>query len=54
MESKIESVILRESFLDIVNFNLSFVYLLIRFDVWLDLDIILLDLVRNEYLFNFW
>ena len=54
MESKIESAILRESLPDIVNLNSSFAHLLTRPDDWLDLDTILSDSVRNEYLPNLW
>ncbi|MDE5080935.1 MAG: sugar ABC transporter substrate-binding protein [Trichodesmium sp. St18_bin1] len=54
MESKIESAILRESLPDIVNLNSSFAHLLTRPDAWLDLDTILSDSVRNEYLPNLW
>ena len=54
MESKIESAILRESLPDVVNLNSSFAHLLTRPDAWLDLDTILSDSVRNEYLPNLW
>ena len=54
MESKIESAILRESLPDIVNLNSSFAHLLTRPDAWLDLDTILSDSVKNEYLPNLW
>jgi putative chitobiose transport system substrate-binding protein len=54
MESKIESAILRESLPDIVNLNSSFAHLLTRPDAWLDLDTILSDSFRNEYLPNLW
>ena len=54
MESKIESAILRESLPDVVNLNSSFAHLLTRPDAWLDLDTILSDSVKNEYLPNLW
>ena len=54
MESNIESAILRESLPDVVNLNSSFAHLLTRPDAWLDLDTILSDSVRNEYLPNLW
>lgn len=54
IESKIESAIVTETLPDIVNLNSSFTHLLTRPNAWLNLDTILSDSVRNEYLPNLW
>ncbi|MGD1807494.1 ABC transporter substrate-binding protein [Dapis sp. BLCC M126] len=54
MESKIEGAILTETLPDVVNLNSSFAHLLTRPNAWLNLDTILSDSVRNEYLPNLW
>ena len=54
MESKVESAILTETLPDIVNLNSSFAHLLTQPNTWLNLDTILSDSVRNEYLPNLW
>ncbi len=54
MESKIESAILTETLPDVVNLNSSFAHLLTQPNTWLNLDNILSDSVRNEYLPNLW
>ena len=54
IESKIESAIVTETLPDIVNLNSSFTHLLTRPSAWLNLDTILSDSVRNEYLPNLW
>ena len=54
MESKIESAILTETLPDVVNLNSSFAHLLTEPNAWLNLDTILSDSVRNEYLSNLW
>ncbi len=54
MESKIQSAILTKTLPDIVNLNSSFAYLLIEPNAWLNLDTILSDSVRNQYLPNLW
>ena len=54
MESNIESAILTETLPDIVNLNSNFAHLLNQPNAWLNLDTILSDSVRNEYLPNLW
>ncbi|NEP06386.1 MAG: sugar ABC transporter substrate-binding protein [Okeania sp. SIO2G4] len=54
MESKIESAILTETLPDVVNLNSSFAHLLTEPNTWLNLDTILSDSVKNEYLSNLW
>jgi len=54
MESNIENAILRETLPDIVNLNSNFSHLLTQPNAWLNLDTILSDSVRNEYLPNLW
>ncbi len=54
MESKIENAILTETLPDVVNLNSSFAHLLTQPNTWLNLDTILSDSVRNEYLPNLW
>lgn len=54
METKIQSAILAKNLPDIVNLNSSFTYLLTEPNVWFNLDTILSDSVRNQYLSNLW
>jgi len=54
MESKIENAILTETLPDIVNLNSSFAHLLTQPNAWLNLDTVLSDSIRNEYLPNLW
>ncbi|MGK7923197.1 MAG: sugar ABC transporter substrate-binding protein [Trichodesmium sp.] len=54
MESKIQSAILAKNLPDIVNLNSSFTYLLTEPNAWLNLDTILSDSIRNQYLPNLW
>ncbi|MEM1169057.1 MAG: sugar ABC transporter substrate-binding protein [Cyanobacteria bacterium P01_H01_bin.35] len=54
MENKIESAILTETLPDVVNLNSSFAHLLTKPNAWLNLDTILSDSFKNEYLPNLW
>ncbi|NEP78182.1 MAG: sugar ABC transporter substrate-binding protein, partial [Okeania sp. SIO3B3] len=54
MEKKIQSAILTKTLPDVVNLNSNFGYLLTETNAWLNLDTILSDSVKNQYLPNFW
>ncbi|NET43171.1 sugar ABC transporter substrate-binding protein [Okeania sp. SIO2B3] len=54
MEKKIQSAILAKTLPDVVNLNSNFGYLLTETNAWLNLDTILSDSVKNQYLPNFW
>lgn len=54
MEKKIQSAILAKTLPDVMNLNSSFAYLLTETNAWLNLDTILSDSVKNQYLPNFW
>ncbi|MDY7009087.1 MAG: sugar ABC transporter substrate-binding protein [Cyanobacteriota bacterium] len=54
MEKKIQNAIVTKTLPDVVNLNSNFGYLLTETNAWLNLDTILSDSVKNQYLPNFW
>lgn len=54
MESKIQSAVLTKTLPDVVNLNSNFAYLLAEPNAWLNLNNILSDSVKNQYLPNLW
>ncbi|MGB3507675.1 MAG: sugar ABC transporter substrate-binding protein [Microcoleaceae cyanobacterium] len=54
MEKKIQSAILTKTLPDVVNLNSNFAYLLAKSNAWLNLDTILSDSVKNQYLPHLW
>ncbi len=54
MESKIQSAILTNTLPDVVNLNSNFAHLLTQSNAWLNLDTILSDSIKNQYLPNLW
>lgn len=54
MEKKIQSAILTKTLPDVVNLNSNFAYLLTEPNAWLNLDTILSDSVKNQYLPLLW
>ncbi len=54
MESKIQSAILTKTLPDVFNLNSNFGYLLGEPNAWLNLDTILSDSVKDQYLPNLW